>query len=259
MAFPFLALALGAAGLGTVGSTVSNVIAQRRIDRERANAVELENIRQRRLQAQADAAQLESEEPFTEAEERQQKETSNLLAALRNVEAPLAPSSPSIAPRAPGIVAGTQAAESGRARAFTRGQAEALADLRGFGQMLFEANRQRLRPAERIAQTARSMQRSADILPLELEAANRAGDTARSIADIFGVVRDLGMAAAPFVAGGGAPAIVGGGESLGGQGGFSVANNPFLPLSQTGRPVPRLPFGVPRGGGTTPFIPVPRI
>lgn len=249
MAFPFLALAL--AGAGLAGSTFFNQRAQAAVERARKQAIRDEDERQRQLIAEANAAQLEAEQPFEEADVRQQREESSLLRDLQPTRLSVAVPAPGVAPAAPGIVAGSAAAEAGRSGAFTGQQARALANLRGLGNFLFEAQREGLRPGELIAERSRAMQRSAGILPLELEEANQKGQTDRMIADLFGLARDIGVgAAAPGVAslfgGGSTPAIVGGGSSLGGQGAFNIATQRSLPLRVFG------------GSGGSSFLPFPR-
>lgn len=178
------ALLIGAAL--SAGSMVANSVAQNNIQSERDAVLRAENERQSRLDRQARELTDKDRETFDKFDEKQNEKAADLGAYYADAsdtvnEAPALPSAKG------DIIVQSQKKQDARAKGFNDQQSGALGNLRAFGDVLGEANRQQGRHASEVAQIGRFKQGSAGVVPLELEAANRSGGTAALLGDILGL------------------------------------------------------------------------
>jgi hypothetical protein len=176
----------------TVGSTVANSIAAKKVDKARAEAMQAERIRQGRLDQENEALNLGARERYQDFEGQQDERASQLgdyftenetAAAEANQQAvdAMLPTSGS------NIVVQEAQKQSNLAKAFTDQQGQALGQLRAFGDVLGGIGRQQARDAGSIGQINSFKRASSGIVPLELEAANEKGAGARLFGDILGM------------------------------------------------------------------------
>lgn len=182
----------------TVGSTVANSIAAKKVDKARADAMAAERIRQGNLDREAEALNVGSRERYTDFQGQQDERGSKLgdyfagneQAAAQNnrsaVDAMLPTSGSDITVQEVGK-------QTGLAKAFTDQQGNALGQLRAFGDVLGGIGREQARDAGSIGQLNSFKRASSGIVPLELEAANSAGAGARMFGDILGAAGSMAM------------------------------------------------------------------
>jgi hypothetical protein len=117
------------------------------------------------------------------------------------------------------IVTQEIAKKSGEAKAFTDQQGQALASMRAFGDVLGDTGRLQARDAGKIGQIGGFKRGSADVLPLELDAAAQKGAGLRLLGDILGGVGGIavnaGLTKGPRVGGAMGRKPLFGGDSFG--------------------------------------------
>lgn len=182
----------------SIGSTVANTIAAKKVDKARAEAMGAERMRQGRLDQENEALNLTSRNRYDDFEGQQDESASKLgdyfaenetAAAADNqsaVDAMLPTSGSKITVQEAGK-------QSGLAKAFTDQQGNALGQLRSFGDVLGGIGRLQARDAGSVGQINSFKRASSGIVPLELEAANSAGSGARLFGDILGAGGSLLM------------------------------------------------------------------
>jgi hypothetical protein len=182
----------------SVGSTIANTIAANKVDKARADAMAAERIRQGKLDQENAALNETSRDRYTDFGGQQEESASKLgdyfteneAAAAQNdqraVDAMLPTSGSEITIQEAGK-------QSGLAKAFTDQQGEALGKLRSFGDVLGGIGREQARDAGSIGQINSFKRASSGIVPLELEAANSAGNGMKLFGDILGAGGSLLM------------------------------------------------------------------
>lgn len=174
----------------TVGSTVANSIAAKKVDKARAEAMQAERIRQGRLDQENEALNLGARERYQDFEGQQDERGSQLGDYFTENEAAAAADNQSavdamLPTSGSNIVIQEANKQSNLAKAFTDQQGQALGQLRAFGDVLGGIGRQQARDAGSIGQINSFKRASSGIVPLELEAANEKGAGARMFGDIL--------------------------------------------------------------------------
>lgn len=182
----------------TAGSAVANTIAANKVDKARADAMAAERIRQGTLDREAEALNVGSRERYADFSGQQDQAASKLgdyfseneaSAAANNqkaVDAMLPTSGSDITVQEVGK-------QTGLAKAFTDQQGNALGQLRSFGDVLGGIGRSQARDAGTVGQLNSFKRASSGIVPLELEAANSAGNGMKMLGDILGMGGSLAM------------------------------------------------------------------
>lgn len=178
----------------TAGSVVSNQIAANRQQAARDDALRAERIRQRGLDQQANALNAQSQQNYDEFGEDQAQRSSELgqmfteqRASTAGENAAAAEEAAPVAPTSSNLVMREEANQRSQAREFTDAQGMALGKLRAFGDVLGDKARKQARTAGEIAQIGDFKRGSANVLPLELDAASQAGGGFRLLGDLLGL------------------------------------------------------------------------
>lgn len=182
----------------TAGSTLANTVAARQQQAARDDAMAAERIRQRGLDREAQAANTRAQDRFQGAEGQTQERGAALgemFVAPPDAGVANASAGTALPSATNDIVTREIANRSAGARAFTDQQGRALANLRAFGDLLGDLNRDTARDASEIAQIGGFKSGSSNILPLELEQAMQAGSGARLLGDILGGVGGITLTA----------------------------------------------------------------
>lgn len=213
MAFPLLLASLFLQG----ASIAANNAAANKVAAGRTAAQSAERDRQRKLDIEANAANERSRNRYKDVEAQRAAKAVQLGDFLAKAQptAPAAGGSPdanamagSVMPTATNdVVTREIAKKADQASAFTGQQARALGGLRSFGDLLGDIGTQQARDAGQVGQINSFKQGSANMLPLELDAANQRGGGLRLLGDILGGVGGIGTTAA----------LTGGGVKLPGQ------------------------------------------
>lgn len=191
---------LAIAGIAlTVGSTVMNTIAANKAQKARDAAMAAERIRQRGLDQEAQALNVQSQDRYQDFEGQQEERSSELgqmfadqkiEAADQNAQA----TQEMILPQSGSdITVREEAKQRSLADAFTDQQGFALGNLRSFGDLIGEIGRGQARDASLIGQIGGFKRGSSNVLPIELDAASRAGDKYKLFGDILGLGGSLAI------------------------------------------------------------------
>lgn len=189
MPIPFAILAALALSAGSAGA---NMMAQNSIQRKRDDYNAAERIRQKKLDAEAQGLNTKSQDRYKgygEKEEARAKELGDYFAQAtapaaddpNAAAASLMPSSSSA------ITVGEQGRQNEAVASFGRQQGQALGDLRAFGDLLGGTSRLQARDAGLLSQVGGFKTGSANVLPLELDAANQAGGGYKLLGDVLGL------------------------------------------------------------------------
>lgn len=204
----------------TGGSVISNALAQGQDARAREDALEGERYRQAQLARESDALNDQSRQGFDNLGAEQDQRSSELAqyfttapeSANTAVDKANA-SAASVMPSATNDIVQREIQKQGdAAKAFTGQQGEALGGLRAFGDVLGRASLDQARNAGYVGQVNGFRQGSTNVLPYELEDANKAGDGLRFFGDVLGLA---GSAVAPMQPGGLGSLFGGGGAAIG--------------------------------------------
>jgi hypothetical protein len=176
----------------SIGSTVANTIAANKVDKARADAMAAERIRQGKLDQENAALNETSRDRYTDFGGQQEESASKLgdyfteneAMAAQNDQQAVDAMLPTSGSKITVQEAGKQ---SNLAKAFTDQQGEALGKLRSFGDVLGGIGREQARDAGSIGQINSFKRASSGIVPLELEAANSAGNGMKLFGDILGM------------------------------------------------------------------------
>lgn len=182
----------------SVGSTVANTIAANKVDKARADAMATERIRQGKLDQENAALNETSRDRYDDFGGQQEESASKLgdyfteneAMAAQNDQQAVDAMLPTSGSKITVQEAGKQ---SGLAKAFTDQQGQALGKLRSFGDVLGGIGREQARDAGSIGQINSFKRASSGIVPLELEAANSAGNGMKLFGDILGMGGSLMM------------------------------------------------------------------
>lgn len=175
------------AGLAlTAGSTVANTVAQNRVQSAQAEAMEMERMRQNRLDQEAAALNTQSQDRYKDFEGQQDEKA----ASLGDFFAGQSTSEPSAAAALPtsgsNITVQEEGKQRGQARDFTNKTGTALGNLRAFGDLLGGIGRDQARDASLIGQIGGFKTGSSGVLPFEMEAAQEKGAGLRLLGDVLG-------------------------------------------------------------------------
>ena len=185
-----------------LGSTAANSVAQSKVANAREDSMAAERIRQRGLDREADAINTKSQDRYQDfggQENAKAKELGDFFkssgdtTAAGNAQAAkdqIMPASGS------NIVVQDEAKQRGAAKDYADQQAGALGTLRSFGDLLGGISREQARDAGTIGQIGGFKRGSANVLPLELDAAGQKGGTFRTLGDILGGMSSVALGGA---------------------------------------------------------------
>lgn len=180
--------------VATVGSTAMNTVASNRTDSARESALAMERMRQDRLDQEAQALNLRSQDRYDNfGEQREQRELE--LADYYTAPPAQAPPEAAMPASTSGIVVREENRQRDKAREFTDKQGAALADLRSFGDVLGGIGRETGRDASMIGQIGGFKRGSQNVLGLELAGADQSANGMKTFADILGGVGTLATGA----------------------------------------------------------------
>lgn len=183
----------------TAGSTVANSIANNQVQKARNNAMAEERIRQNKFEAEAQGLNTQSQDRYQDFSGQQDAKATELgqyfsdqhiddananSAATQEMTTPQSGSN---------VVVQEEAKQRAKARDYTNQQGEALGELRSFGDLMGGIGRSQARDAGQIGQIGGFMKGSSNVLPFELEAANGAGNGAKTFGDILGLAGSVTM------------------------------------------------------------------
>ena len=183
MALPSLLLP----ALFTGGSIAANTMAANRQARAQADTMAAERRRQRGFDREADAANLRARSQYEDFEPQREERSSNLAEMFSGIrdEEPMAPIAPP-APTSDNVVASRNERSQQQARDFTDQRADALGNLRGFGDLMGDMQRGQGREAQQIDMIRGLRRGSQGVLPMEMQAAEQKGGGLRLLGDILG-------------------------------------------------------------------------
>lgn len=178
----------------SAASTGANYLGNKKIEKQRDNAMTAERMRQKKLQREADQLNTQSRERYEGFDDKQdqtaQDLTSYFTEAPQSAEQAVGEANASAASIMPssanGIVQREIEQQGGLASAFTGQQAEARGRLRSFGDVLGGISRDQARDAGAIGQIGGFMNGSSNVLPYELEDANKKGSGLLLAGDMLG-------------------------------------------------------------------------
>lgn len=233
------ALALGAAG--TLASMFLNNRAQGSVDAARNGVIQAERGRQAGFDAEAGKLNDQSLGRYFNFDTQMADRAASLADMFKApVVTPNTPYTAAPLPTAaPGIVQREIDTKNGIADAYVSNQGDKLANLRSFGDLFGGIQLDQAKDAQLVGQVGGFKKSSTDVQKMELDNANRAGNTAKLWADIAAGLGKVGLTAglsgvmAPAAAvSGGIAGAVGptsvGGATLGPVPGLFSGASPFL-------------------------------
>ncbi len=189
-----LALAGGAA---TLGSMFLNNSAQGSVDAARNAVIQAERARQAGFDAETGKLNDQSLGRYANFDQKMAADAAALAELFKTpvitpntqyTQAPLPPVSS-------GIVGREVDAKNGIAQAYLDHQGDTLAELRSFGDTMGTATRGQAKDAQLVGQIGGFKKGSSQVEQLELDNANRAGNTAKMWADIAAGLGKVGLTA----------------------------------------------------------------
>jgi hypothetical protein len=177
------------AGIGlTIGSTAVNTIAASKARKAQNNVLFAERTRQKELDQEAQAKNVESQNEFQDFGNRQNQRAQELgdYFASQKAVPDTVSESVNIPQSASNITLANEGVQRGKAQAFTDQQGQALGNLRSFGDLLGEVSRGNARNASDIGVIGGFKRGSSALTGYELENAARAGDGLKLFGDILG-------------------------------------------------------------------------
>lgn len=234
-------------GGSTLLSSLFGGSAQSQVNAARDRAIQAERGRQQGFDAEAGKINDTSLGRYSNFDTQQAQKISDLAAMFKapvttpntvNTTAPIPAASSDLVQREINN-------KKGLADAYVDHQADTLANLRSFGDLFGDISRGQAGDAQRVGQIGGFKRGSQNVLSLELDAANHAGDGKAGLANILGGLGKVGLTAA--VAGQYVPSpfINPDGSIEGALGPTSVGGRPLV-----GQGLPAGPFAT----GTTPFL-----
>lgn len=169
----------------TAGSTLANSIANNQVSGARTAALSAERERQNAFDAEAQTLNTQSQDRYQDFGGQQGASASTLADFYRGqtTGVPAPASAPPASTSA--IAVREEDKQRGAARDFTNQQADALGQLRSFGDVLGGISRGQGRDAMQIGTIGGLKRGSAGIVPFELDAAAEAGDGMRFLGDLL--------------------------------------------------------------------------
>jgi hypothetical protein len=202
------------AGLALTGlSTGLNYVANQKVEGARDSAMAAERIRQQGLDQQADALNLQSQDRFQGFEDKKDERSSQLGQYFTDQVA-TPPTAAAMPASGSNITVQAENKARGDARERTDQIGNALGELRSFGDLLGDTSRLQARDASQIGQIGGFKRGSSNILGMELDAANSAGNGMRLGADIAGGLGKVGVSAGLSGTGGLGNLFGGGGNTV---------------------------------------------
>lgn len=190
------------AGIALTGlSTGLNHMANQQVQSARDSAMAAERIRQQALDQQADALNLQSQDRYQGFEDKQE-ERSKTLGDYFTDQVATPPVAAAMPASGSNITVQAENKARGDARERTDQIGNALGNLRSFGDLLGDTSRLQAREASQIGQIGGFKKGSSNVLGLELDAANSAGNGLRMGADLAGGFGKIGVSAGLGGAGG---------------------------------------------------------
>ncbi|WP_020181501.1 hypothetical protein [Methylopila sp. M107] len=193
---------LALAGLAlSAGSALANASAQRQVANARDDAMEAERLRQAAFDKRAQNLNTKSQDRYQNFGGKQAKRAGKLGdyfqgdAKGRQTGADKVNAGGVLPASSSNITVAAEKRSLGDAAKYVDQQGAALGDLRAFGDLVGQIGRGQARDATTIGQIGDSKKGSAQILPLELEAANQQGSGLRLVGDIAQGFGSLGIAA----------------------------------------------------------------
>jgi len=215
----------------SAGGIAANTMAQNQIQDERKGAMTAERIRQRQLDQEASGINARSQGRYNDFEGKQGQEAER-LGDYFGEQAPSTPTTEEAPASDSNVVNAEIKKQQGKAAAYGTQQDESLGKLRSFGDLMGGIGRLQARDAGEIGILGDFKRNSANVLPLELDAANSAGNDMKMFGDILGGLGSIGVSAG-----------LGGGQ-LTGLTGAAPAAPKVVPTAKTaiGGAAPTLPF-----------------
>lgn len=171
----------------TAGSTLANNYAANKVAGAQAAAMERSRLEQKRLDDEAFGINETMRQRYDDFEGQQDQRKTNLADYFTSQVAESVPETAGALPASDSNIVNTrEASEMATARDFVRGQGASLAGLRSFGDLLGAISRDQGRSAGDINTLFGFQRGNSTLLPLDLEAASRAGDGAFLLGDILG-------------------------------------------------------------------------
>jgi hypothetical protein len=198
-----------------VGSAVANTVATNQQTSARNDVLAAERIRQNNYNAETTALNNQSRDRFVDFVPQQQQRAAQLgdILATRVTPDPNTTTGTVLPSSTSDVVNQEQAKQEAKGQAYVDQQGTALANMRSFGDLLGEISTKQARDASQVGQIGGFKQASNNVVPLELNQAQSAGDMAKFIADIL-----QGGSRVATSAGIGAPAATGSAFTPGGWG-----------------------------------------
>lgn len=177
----------------TAGSTVANTMAASKAQGARDDALAAERIRQRGFDDETSVLNEQSRARYDDFEGQQDAKANELgqyfssqqvAAGDQNAAATAETTVPQ---SGSDLTVREEAKQRGQARDFTDKTGAALGNLRAFGDVLGNISRGQARDASLIGQIGGFKQGSSNVVPLELDQANQAGNGLKLFGDILGL------------------------------------------------------------------------
>lgn len=179
----------------TAGSMFANNAAQNRVAKARDSAMLAERERQRALDSEATALNDTSRGRYTGFDGQREAKTSELTAFFNAQNQPIEAPPAGEAASGDNIVVREARKQQNKAKAYGDQQGAALAQLRSFGDLLGGISRGQARDAAQVGTIGGFQRGSANVLPFELDAANRKGDSLGTLGGVLGGLGQVGMMA----------------------------------------------------------------
>ena len=181
--------------LATAASTGAGFIAQNQVNDARSGALAAERIRQGQFDQEAAALNTQSQDRYEGFEDKQGERAKSLTDMFTQAPAQLPPTADPMPASSSNLVVQNEARERGEARDRTNQIGGALGNLRSFADMLGDTSRLQARDASKVGQIGGFKKGSSNVLGMELDAANSAGNGTRMLGDVLGGLGRIGMSA----------------------------------------------------------------
>lgn len=192
----------------SVGGIAANSIGASQAGAATARALQEHRTRQEGLQREAAALQDKSRQSYDGFGAQQEQRASELGSYLtQQLQPQAAPAGTEPPTEGSNITVQEEAKQRGKARTYSAGQADALGDMRGFGDLLGTLSRAQARDAGQIGQLGSFMSGNTGVLPISLDAAAQAGNGMKTLGGLAGGLGKLGVTAGLSGGFGGADAV----------------------------------------------------
>lgn len=196
----------------------ANSIGASKAEAATSRALEAHRTQQDKLRQEAAAIQERSRTSYDGFGAQQEQRAAELGSYLQQKSAQPAAAPVEATPGASNITVQEVDKQRNKARTFAQGQAGALGEMRGFGDLLGTLSRDQARDAGQIGQLGGFMKGNSSVLPVSLDAASQAGAGWQAAGALAGGLGKLGVSAGlsgmlgagGAAAGGSIPALAGG-------------------------------------------------